>query len=159
MACFVVPAAEAVIATVAVQIAKSMKFHRRSLNDSCLRALSRLLSIKFRFQESFLGFRNLLWGGVLLLAFEHLWHGELTPYFPFLTGASNAEDTATMLHEMATVGVAMSLLVTAVWGIMLLVVKIKETKNFQRKGINGIMTLLISVLAAIISTAIWYFLC
>lgn len=56
MACFVVPAAEAVIATVAVQIAKSMKFHRRSLNVSCLRALSRLLSIKFRFQESFLGF-------------------------------------------------------------------------------------------------------
>lgn len=53
--------------------------------------------------------RNLLWGGVLLLAFEHLWHGELTPYFPFLTGASNAEDAATMLHEMATVGVAMSL--------------------------------------------------
>lgn len=80
--------------------------------------------------------RNLLWGGVLLLAFEHLWHGELTPYFPFLTGASNAEDTATMLHEMATVGVAMSLLVTAVWGIMLLVVKIKETKISKEKELT-----------------------
>ena len=42
-------------------------------------------------------------------------------------------DTATMLHEMATVGVAMSLLVTAVWGIMLLVVKIKETKISKEK--------------------------
>ena len=38
-----------------------------------------------------------------------------------------------MLDEMATVGVAMSLLVTAVWGIMLLVVKIKETKISKEK--------------------------
>ena len=38
-----------------------------------------------------------------------------------------------MLHEMATVGVAMSLLVTAVWGILLLVVKIKETKISKGK--------------------------
>ena len=38
-----------------------------------------------------------------------------------------------MIHEMATVGVAMSLLVTAVWGIMLLVVKIKETKISKEK--------------------------
>jgi hypothetical protein len=58
-----------------------------------------------------------------------------SPFFNPLAcfGASNAEDTATMLHEMATVGVAMSLLVTAVWGIMLLVVKIKETKISKEK--------------------------
>mgnify|MGYP000399939379 CR=1 FL=1 len=56
MACFVVPAAEAVIATVAVQIAKKHEISQEKLECSCLRALSRLLSIKFRFQESFLGF-------------------------------------------------------------------------------------------------------
>lgn len=127
MACFVVPAAEAVIATVAVQIAKKHEISQEKLECKLPEgSVSRKLS----------WLRNLLWGGVLLLAFEHLWHGELTPYFPFLTGASNAEDTATMLHEMATVGVAMSLLVTAVWGIMLLVVKIKETKISKEKELT-----------------------
>ena len=55
MACFVVPAAEAVIATVAVQIAKKHEISQEKL-ECKLRVLSRLLSIKFRFQESFLGF-------------------------------------------------------------------------------------------------------
>jgi len=31
---------------------------------------------------------NMLWGGSLLLAFEHVWHGEETPWFPFLTAAA-----------------------------------------------------------------------
>ena len=53
MACFVVPAAEAVIATVAVQIAKKHEISQEKLE---CKVLSRLLSIKFRLQESFLGF-------------------------------------------------------------------------------------------------------
>ena len=36
---------------------------------------------------------------------------------PFLTAMNNPEDIPVMLHEMATVGVGMALLVTAVWGI------------------------------------------
>ena len=64
-----------------------------------------------------LGLLNkLLWGGSALLAFEHVWHGELSPVFPFLTGEN-------VLGEMATNGVAMALLVTAVWGGMLAVMK------------------------------------
>lgn len=57
----------------------------------------------------------MLWGGSALLAFEHVWHGEVTPWFPFLTAAGSPESTAAMLHEMATSGVAMALVVTAVW--------------------------------------------
>ena len=64
---------------------------------------------------------RLLAGGALLLAFEHVWHGELVPWFPFLTAASNPADTAEMLHEMATAGTAMLILCVAVWGIMLAV--------------------------------------
>ena len=60
----------------------------------------------------------MLWGGSALLAFEHLWHGEVVPWFPFLTAAENADDAAEMLHEMSTVGVTMAVLVTAVWGGM-----------------------------------------
>jgi hypothetical protein len=58
---------------------------------------------------------NLLWGGSALLAFEHLWHGEVVPWFPFLTAAGNPADASVMLHEMATVGVSMAALVTLAW--------------------------------------------
>lgn len=133
MACFVVPVAEAVIATAAVQIAKKHEISQEKLECKLPEGAVQAPEYKVSVSRKLSWLRNLLWGGVLLLAFEHLWHGELTPYFPFLTGASNAEDTATMLHEMATVGVAMSLLVTAVWGIMLLVVKITETKISKEK--------------------------
>ncbi|HIU48095.1 MAG TPA: hypothetical protein IAB04_01895, partial [Candidatus Avimonoglobus intestinipullorum] len=61
---------------------------------------------------------NMLWGGSALLAFEHVWHGEITPWFPFLTNAANPADAAAMLGEMATSGVGMALLVTAVWAVM-----------------------------------------
>ena len=43
-------------------------------------------------------------------------------------GMSNPEDTAEMLHEMATVGVTMALLVTAVWCVMLVVSSVIEKK-------------------------------
>jgi hypothetical protein len=57
----------------------------------------------------------MLLGGSVLLAFEHVWHGEIVPWFPFLTAMSDPEDTAEMLHEMATIGVSMAVLVTVVW--------------------------------------------
>ena len=37
-----------------------------------------------------------------------------------MTAAANPEDAAVMLHEMATVGVTMALLVTAAWGCIAL---------------------------------------
>lgn len=63
----------------------------------------------------------LLWGGSFLLAYEHLWHGEVVPWFPFLTAASDPVDAAVMLQETASVGTTMALLITAVWIVMLLV--------------------------------------
>ena len=71
---------------------------------------------KFTWSRKLFLLSGLLWGGILLLAFEHLWHGEVTLFAPFLTAMSNPEDKAVMLHEMATVGVTMSAVVTAVWG-------------------------------------------
>ena len=40
----------------------------------------------------------------------------------------NPEDIPEMLHEMATVGVTMAILVTAVWGIMVAVTSAWEKK-------------------------------
>ena len=45
-----------------------------------------------------------------------MWHGEVVPYPPFLTAMQSPEEWATALHEMATNGVAMAVVVTATWG-------------------------------------------
>lgn len=63
----------------------------------------------------------MLWGGAALLALEHIWHGEVVLYPPFLTAMSNAADTSAMLHEMSTVGVAMAATVTVIWIAMVLI--------------------------------------
>ena len=108
MACVLVPAAEAVLTTAAEKIlaAKEGK-HPAEFRANFSRKLKWL--------------NRLLWGGSGLLAFEHVWHGEITPWFPFLTAAGNPADAAEMLHEMATAGVGMAAFCTAVWGIMLVV--------------------------------------
>jgi hypothetical protein len=102
MACFLVPTTEAIVTTVVSKTAEKK-------------------GVEFK-NESGLGFgrklkwlNNMLWGGSALLALEHLWHGEIQPWFPFLTAMGNAEDTAQMLREISTVGVGMALAVTAVW--------------------------------------------
>ncbi len=105
MACFIVPAAEAVITTAAEKI---IAHYEKKNGTECT----------FRISEKISRLNKMLWGGSALLAFEHIWHGEVTPWFPFLTGAATPESTAAMLHEMATSGTAMALLVTVVWVCM-----------------------------------------
>ena len=118
MACFLVPATEAVVTTI---ISKVMK--KEPSKDGRLR-----LSDKLRWLN------GMLWGGSALLAFEHIWHGEVVPYFPFLTNAADAADRAEMLHEMATAGVGMALLVTAVWIGMVLITGRLEKMELPRQN-------------------------
>ena len=129
MACFLVPAAEAIIVSAAVKISEKNEKAKYSLPKGAVKHTEiEEDSHKLPFSKKLYWLRNLLWGGTILLAFEHLWHGEISPFFPFLTAASNPQDTAVMLHEMATVGVSMTVAVTAIWGVMLLAAKIKESK-------------------------------
>jgi len=106
MACFTVPAGEAVVTTI---VKKTMEKNGTKTKENDGR-VSMTRKLKW--------LSNLLWGGSVLLAFEHVWHGEVQPFFPFLTAMSSPEDTAEMLHEIATVGVSMAVLVTAIWIIM-----------------------------------------
>ncbi|MBO4532254.1 MAG: hypothetical protein J5726_00955 [Treponema sp.] len=116
MACFTVPAAEAIITTVAQRIIKSKEKHQ-TVDES-----------KIPFSTKLGWLNKLLWGGSALLAFEHVWHGEVIPTFPFLTAVKDGE-AMEMLHEMATAGVCMALLVTAAWGVMVWVSSIIEKKS------------------------------
>lgn len=57
------------------------------------------------------------------MTFEHIWHGEVVPFFPFLTNAADPASAREMLFEMATSGVGMAVLVTAVWAVMVIAAK------------------------------------
>lgn len=116
MACFIVPATEAIFTTVANKVIKSKELKSGEKHNGI--ALSNKVS----------WLNKMLWGGSALLAFEHVWHGEVTPYFPFLTNAIDASDRADMLYEMSTSGVAMALVVTAVWAVACVAVSAIEKR-------------------------------
>lgn len=108
MACFLVPAGEAVVTTIAAEVLKRYE----------VRHPERAQALRVSASRKAQWLSNLLWGGSALLAYEHLWHGEVQPFFPFLTAAENPEALALALQEMSTTGVSMAALVTAVWALM-----------------------------------------
>ena len=109
MACFLVPTTEAIVTSVA----------SKKLNAYVDESEASDLTIHFI--KNMKTLNSMLLGGSSLLMFEHLWHGEITPFFPFLTAASSPQQFTAMLKEMATVGVTMALFVTFVWVVMTLV--------------------------------------
>ena len=109
MACFLVSVAEAVVVKVAEKAAKQNELRALEMNTGKAEKVTIPRSRKLKWLS------NMLLGGSVLLAFEHVWHGEVVPWFPFLTAMSDPEDTAEMIHEMATIGVSMAVLVTVVW--------------------------------------------
>ncbi len=116
MACFTVPAGVAIVTTIVQKVVE-----KREKKAGVEKANKVGLSWGQR-----LGWLNkMLWGGSILLAFEHLWHGEIVPWPPFLTAMKNPADIAPMLHEIATVGTAMAVTVTVVWIVMVLIVELK----------------------------------
>lgn len=120
MACFIVPAAEAAAVTVAKK-----QIARKSRNGATPESTERSLNLV----RKLTWLTNLLWGGALLLAFEHLWHGEVIAYFPFLSALTERSTTQQMLFEMGTVGVGMAVLVTAVWGIGVALIRANERRT------------------------------
>lgn len=132
MACLLVPAAEAIVTTVASHVLEKQEKKGENIN-AVAKEKEENLSVKQPFHKKLHWLSNLLWGGSALLAFEHLWHGEITPWFPFLTGASTPESTVEMLHEMSTAGVGMAALVTLVWVGMLAVSHVMEKRAIQEE--------------------------
>lgn len=114
MACFIVPVAEAVVTTVAKKVIKSKEKEPETVEVN-FEGTDFEMAEKIPFSRKLNWLSNLLWGGSALLAFEHVWHGEVVPWFPFLTSAANPTDASVMLHEMSTVGVTMAVLVTVAW--------------------------------------------
>lgn len=132
MACFLVPTTEAIVTTI---VAKALKSKEKAAISVAKPEAAEGTKIPF---STKLGWLNqMLWGGSALLAFEHVWHGEVVPFFPFLTAVKDG-NAAEMLHEMGTAGVSMALLVTAVWGVMVGISTIMEkSQNKSKSEIKG----------------------
>lgn len=97
MACFAVPTAAAIVTT-AIGKKVPEKYHLNWLN-------------------------SMLWGGVAMLAVEHISHGEVVLYPPFLTAGLSE-----VLPEMVRVGIPMTLVIFLIWGVMVAVAVIMGKK-------------------------------
>ncbi|MBQ3922467.1 MAG: hypothetical protein II707_04150 [Spirochaetales bacterium] len=124
MACFTVPLAEAVV----VSAAKAVILRKGGNHTE-----EKLEKIK-KMRENVGILEKMLYGGSALLAVEHLFHGEIMLYPPFLTAMQTPENIPEMLHEISTVGVGMALTVTAAWAIAMGVRAIM--KRFAKKSIS-----------------------
>ena len=107
MACFLAPLTLAIIMTI-VQLLTRHSDLTHKLKLSSLNAM--------------------LWGGVVILAAEHVFHGEITAWAPYLTAMSSPGDTAVMLSEIATIGGSMTLAISCTWMGMLAVTALMTKK-------------------------------
>ncbi|MBR4390524.1 MAG: hypothetical protein IKT08_00245 [Bacteroidales bacterium] len=101
MSCFIVPLTQALVTTA------YRKTHEKSIHSPKASALKRHLP----------ALEKMLWGGSVMLIVDHIINGELTWKFPFFTALELEGGGAVMLREMLTVGLPMSLVITAVWAV------------------------------------------
>ena len=135
MECFIVTTVEAIVVTVVKKVIE--KKEKQPEVVSVVLDGTPETAYKVPFSRKLKWLTNLLWGGSALLAFEHIWHGEVVPWFPFLTAAADPADAAEMLHEMATVGVSMAALVTLVWLAMLGVSAVIEKRALKAEPVKA----------------------
>ncbi len=132
MACFLVPAAEAVITTVTKKVIEKKEKETAKSGEG---ETSGKEEVRVSLSRKLSWLNNMLWGGSALLLFEHVWHGEVVPWFPFLTNAADAADRAEMLSEMATSGVGMAALVSLVWaGMVVFSNKLEKRRSETKEG-------------------------
>jgi len=92
MACFIAPMSLAIVTTI----------FRKKIPDAL-----------------HIGWLNIMiWGGAIMLAVEHIAHGEIILYPPFLTAMQTPAEIPAMLQEMAVVGGTMTVAMISIWAVM-----------------------------------------
>ena len=130
MACFLVSAAEALVVT-GIEKAEEKK-EKVQIESGKIDAAVEPEKVPMSRKLKWLTW--MLWGGAILLCYEHIWHGEVVPWFPFLTAMADPGDAAEMFHEMATVGVTMAAIITVTWFIMCKVSDAIMARNTDTAG-------------------------
>lgn len=131
MACFTITAAAGIGAAVARHV---IKHHEKKLELEGKELTPEKFGSDIKWSKK-VGYLELtLFSGSFVLAIEHILHGEVVPYPPFLTAAANAEDTMEMLHEMGTVGVAMLAILVVAWAVGTFVIDYIKYKKRKAKA-------------------------
>ena len=120
MACFLVGGGEAIVVS-AIRAAVKKKEMEKGIVDAQGNQLTDASESGICWTRKIGWLMNMLWGGVILLCIEHMWHGEVVPFPPFLTAMNDPSEIPFMLGEMSTVGVGMCVMVTVVWVVAILV--------------------------------------
>ena len=107
MSCFIVPLVQAI----------GTSIYRKCAEKSIADPSSPFL------KQQVPALEKMLWGGSVVLIVDHIINGELTWRFPFFTALTEAGGGEVLLREMLTVGVPMSLVLTAVWALYALLLK------------------------------------
>ena len=123
MACFLVPVGEAIVTTVAQKVIAKKEKNAGSAGRGTVRG---------KWSQRLGWLNNMLWGGSFLLCLEHIWHGEIVPWWPFLTAMKNPEDTRVMAHEIATYGVTMAVAITIIWAVICMVAELRARAQAKK---------------------------
>ena len=119
MACFLVSATVGIGTAVARHIVKR---HENKLELEGKAQLPEKFGSDVKWSKK-LGYLELtLFSGSFVLALEHILHGEVVPFPPFLTAAADPSEAAEMLTEMGTVGVTMLAILLVAWAAGVFVV-------------------------------------
>lgn len=130
MGCFVAPVTEAIVVTAAALIVK----HKEKKNADKMQSMAKEEK-KDTISTRLLRLSKLLFGGGILLIFEHIWHGEVIPYFPFFTAATEGSEAVNeMLYEISTTGILMAFLCTLVWGVIE-IIRYKLDKKNEKEAV------------------------
>ena len=132
MACFLVSATVAVGVSVARHI---VKHHENKLELEGKTQLPEKFGSDIKWSQKLAYLELTLFSGSFLLAIEHILHGEVVPFPPFITAASNSADAVEMLTEMGTVGVAMLAILLVAWGVGVLLADYFKFKK-RKKGLK-----------------------
>lgn len=131
MACFTATVVEAAATTIITAVVKKREKKQEQL--ALTEGAHHYEAPHIKLSQKLSWLNVMLWGGSVLLLFEHIWHGEVVPWFPFFTRAQDPSELQEMLHEIATVGVGMAILVTAVWAVMVLIADLLTKRPEERE--------------------------
>jgi len=103
MGCFVVPLTQAIATTV------YRRKQRKAANTTApqLPWVQQLHKLEL-----------MLWGGSAMLIVDHIINGEVTWRYPFFTALEQEGGALTLLREMLTVGLPMSVVITLIYSVM-----------------------------------------
>lgn len=129
MACFTVSAVGAIGVAVARHI---VKHHEKKLALEGKEMAPEKFGSDTKWSKKLAYLELTLGAGSIVLAGEHIIHGEVTPFPPFITAMADPADAAVMWQEIGTIGVSMFAILLVAWAAGVVIVDYMKYR--ARKG-------------------------